>query len=84
MSLQQEIAFQWGSRQEGKCTDVLIERGIPGEEGAHVGRTYADAPDVDGVVYVTGKGLSPGQIVPCEIVAASDYDLIGIPVGEHL
>ncbi len=39
---------------------------------------YADAPEVDGQVYVTGEGLSPGQIVSCEVVAAKGYDLIGI------
>ena len=37
---------------------------------AYVGRSYADAPEVDGQVYVTGEDLAPGQIVPCEIVAA--------------
>jgi hypothetical protein len=37
---------------------------------------------VDGVVYVTGKELSVGSIVPCEIVATSEYDLIAAAVGE--
>ncbi len=41
-----------------------------------IGRTYADAPDIDGVVYVTGRKLRPGQIVPCEIVASKGYDLV--------
>src|SRR5437016_5463350 len=43
---------------------------------AWIGRTYADAPDIDGVVYVTGRNLRPGQIVPCEIVASKGYDLV--------
>ena len=38
-------------------------------------------PDVDGVVYVTGKKLKPGQIVPCEIVATAEYDLVAAAVG---
>ena len=42
----------------------------------------ADAPDVDGVVYVTGKRLSAGKIVPCEVVGRSDYDLVAAAVGE--
>jgi ribosomal protein S12 methylthiotransferase len=46
----------------------------------YLGRTYADAPEIDGAVYVTGKGLVPGQIVACEIVEARDYDLIGVTV----
>jgi ribosomal protein S12 methylthiotransferase len=47
-----------------------------------VGRTYADAPEIDGAVYVTGDGLAAGQIVPCEIVAARQYDLIGAAIAE--
>ena len=59
-----------------------MDEPVEGEKNAWVGRTYADAPDVDGVVYVTGKKLRPGQIVPCEIVATRDYDLIGAAVGK--
>ncbi|MBX6315669.1 MAG: 30S ribosomal protein S12 methylthiotransferase RimO, partial [Isosphaeraceae bacterium] len=40
------------------------------------GRTYADAPDVDGVVFVEGGGLEAGDLVSCEIVGAEGYDLI--------
>jgi len=42
---------------------------------------YADAPDVDGVVYVTGEGLRVGSLVPCEIVATSEYDLVAAAIG---
>jgi len=57
MARQQEIAFAWGDRSVGRPLDVLVDRCIPGQKNAFLGRTYADAPDVDGVVYVTGKGL---------------------------
>jgi ribosomal protein S12 methylthiotransferase len=76
LAAQQEIAFEWNRFQVGKKLDILIDSCIPGEKNAFVGRTYADAPEVDGVAYITGEGLQPGQIVPCEIVAARDYDLI--------
>jgi ribosomal protein S12 methylthiotransferase len=81
MGLQQEIAFQWNQAQVGRQLDVIIDRAVPDEKQAWVGRSYADAPDVDGVVYVSGRKLRPGQIVPCEIVATSDYDLVGVAVG---
>jgi ribosomal protein S12 methylthiotransferase len=81
LAAQQEIAFAWNSSQVGRRIDILIDRDIPGERHAYLGRSYADAPEVDGVVYVTGKGLSPGQIVPAEIVAFREYDLIGAAVG---
>ncbi len=81
MARQQEIAFAWGDRQVGRTLDVLVDRCIPGEKHAYVGRTAADAPEVDGGVYVTGKRLRPGQIAPCEIVARKGYDLIAAHVG---
>ncbi len=81
MAVQQEIAFRWNEAQIGKGVDVLIDRAVPGEKNAWLGRSYADAPDVDGVVYVSGKRLKPGQIVPCEIVATSEYDLVAAAVG---
>ena len=80
MAVQQEIAFAWNASQVGRRLDVIIDAPVPGEPSAYVGRSYADAPEVDGQVYVTGKGYRPGQIVACEIVAAKGYDLIGVSV----
>lgn len=82
MALQQEVAFEWNDAQIGRQWDVLIDRPVPGEKNAWIGRSYADAPDVDGIVYVTGKKLAAGQIVPCEIVAVSEYDLVAVAVGK--
>jgi ribosomal protein S12 methylthiotransferase len=78
MAVQQEIAFAWNASQVGRRLDVIIDAGVPDEPNAFVGRSYADAPEVDGQVYVTGEGYIPGQIVACEIVAAKGYDLIGV------
>ncbi|HJQ82231.1 MAG TPA: 30S ribosomal protein S12 methylthiotransferase RimO [Lacipirellulaceae bacterium] len=81
MEVQQEIAFQWNDAQIGRKLNVLVDAAMPEEETAWIGRSYADAPDVDGVVYVTGEGFSVGQIVPCEVVARSGYDLAAVAVG---
>jgi ribosomal protein S12 methylthiotransferase len=78
MATQQEIAFAWNASQVGRRLDAMIDRRVADQPQAYVGRTYADAPEIDGQVYVTGKGLSPGQIVSCEVVAAEGYDLVGI------
>jgi ribosomal protein S12 methylthiotransferase len=80
MAAQQEIAFDWNASQVGRRCDVMIDRCISIEQNAYVGRSYADAPEVDGQTYVTGENLEPGQIVPCEIVAAKDYDLIAVAI----
>lgn len=82
MAAQQQIAFAWNTQQIGRRLDALIDRPVPGEKEAWIGRTYADAPDIDQVVYVTGKKLRAGALVPCEIVTAQEYDLIGVAVGK--
>jgi ribosomal protein S12 methylthiotransferase len=81
---QQEIAFAWNQAQVGRRVDVILDRKLPDGPGAFVGRSRADAPEIDGAVYVTGSGLSVGQIVPCEIVAARQYDLVAAAVGEGM
>jgi ribosomal protein S12 methylthiotransferase len=80
MEIQQQIAYEWNEEQIGRRLDVLLDKPVPGEKHAWIGRTYADAPDIDDVVYVSGRNLRPGQFVPCEIVAAQGYDLIGAAV----
>jgi ribosomal protein S12 methylthiotransferase len=77
MEVQQQIAFSWNQQQIGRRLDVILDQQLPGEKDVWVGRSYADAPDVDGCVWVTGCGLKQGQIVPVEIVATKQYDLIG-------
>lgn len=81
LALQQQIAFDWNERQVGRQLEVLLDAPVPGERQAWIGRSYADAPDVDGLVYVSGRKLCPGQLVPCEIVATRGYDLIAAATG---
>ena len=82
LEVQQQIAFDWNRAQIGKQRDILIDSDIPGEENASIGRSYAEAPEIDGVVYVTGENLRPGDIVSCEFVATEGYDLIAVAIGD--
>jgi ribosomal protein S12 methylthiotransferase len=82
MAVQQEIVFARNNSQVGMRREVLIDAPVAGEKRASIARTYADAPEIDQVVYVTGKNLQAGQFVPCEIVAAEGYDLIGVAAGK--
>jgi ribosomal protein S12 methylthiotransferase len=82
MAIQQELVFAWNESQIGKTVEVFLDLPVPGEKAAFVGRTYAQAPEIDGVVYVTGRGLRPGQLVPCEIVGRHGYDLVAAAVGK--
>ncbi len=76
MEVQQEIAWRRGAAQVGKQLPILIDQQVEGEDRAWIGRSYADAPDVDAVVYVSGEGIRAGEIVPSEVVACQGYDLI--------
>lgn len=76
MSLQKQIAFQHADKLIGYELDVLIDQEL--EDGVYVGRSFADAPEIDASVIVTGAQLQPGDMVPVEILQRDDYDLVGI------
>ncbi len=81
MEAQQRCAFEFRESLVGRTLDVLLDVPVPDRRDVWIGRCYADAPDVDGLVYVTGKKLKAGQIVPAEIVAAQGYDLAAAAAG---
>jgi ribosomal protein S12 methylthiotransferase len=65
MAVQQRIAFERAESQIGQTVDVILDVPVEGERNVWIGRTAADAPDVDAVVYVTGgkRKLRAGRIV---------------------
>ncbi len=77
MELQQEIAFDKSDAMIGRELLVMIEGKISGEP-AYVGRTYMDAPGIDGSIFVnTGEELMSGDLVKVKVTGANEYDLIG-------
>lgn len=77
MELQQEIAFDRAEEMTGRQMLVMIE-GKVADENAYVGRTYRDAPNVDGLIFInTDEELVSGDFVKVEVTGALDYDLIG-------
>ncbi len=82
MALQQSIAADLNARTLGQVVDVLIDEPIPEAPGQFYGRTRADCPDVDGLVYVHSQTpLAPGAIVPVRMTDSYEYDLVGTAVG---
>jgi ribosomal protein S12 methylthiotransferase len=84
MLVQQEIAHDHARRQVGRVLDVIIDRPSDERDDVWLGRSKADAPDIDCQVYVTDPEARPGRslagrILPVEIVAAAGYDLAGVP-----
>ena len=77
MELQQEIAFDTAENMIGREMLVMIEGKIA-DEPAYVGRTYRDAPKVDGLIFVeTGELLMSGDFAKVTVTGAEEYDLIG-------
>ena len=77
MELRQEIAFGQAERMTGREVLVMIEGKIA-DENAYVGRTYRDAPNVDGLIFVnTEEELMSGDFARVQVSGAVDYDLIG-------
>ena len=77
MELQQEIAFEAAEQMVGKEVLVMIE-GKVADENAYVGRTYKDAPNVDGLIFVeTDEELMSGDFARVRVTGALEYDLIG-------
>jgi len=78
MELQQNISLQVNQSYVGKTLDVLVE-GF--DNGISIGRSYRDAPEIDGLVFIEGKAKT-GEIVPVRITGAMAYDLTGVLVEQ--
>lgn len=77
MALQQPVAFAVGEAKIGKVLDVMVEGRLP-EDNIYITRTYMDAPEVDGYVFVASDwDLISGDFLKVRITGADEYDLIG-------
>ncbi|MFI3171652.1 MAG: 30S ribosomal protein S12 methylthiotransferase RimO [Eubacteriales bacterium] len=77
MELQQEISFDLAEDMIGRELLVMVE-GKVADENVYVGRTYKDAPNVDGFIFInTGEELVSGDFVKVKVSGALEYDLIG-------
>ena len=83
MELQQEIPYDRGQDRIGQELLVMIE-GKVADESAYIGRTYGDAPKVDGYIFVqTGELLMTGDFAKVRVTGALEYDLIGVLSDEY-
>lgn len=78
MELQQGISMQVNQSYVGKTLDVLVEGR---DKAIAIGRSYRDAPEIDGLVFIEGEAKI-GEIVPVRITGAMAYDLTGVPAQE--
>ncbi|MFZ2097175.1 MAG: radical SAM protein, partial [Anaerolineales bacterium] len=78
MTLQQRISLERNMSFMGKTLDVLFEGT---GDGLSMGRSYRDAPEIDGLVIVEGEAPL-GELLPVRITGAMDYDLSGVLLGK--
>lgn len=82
MELMQDLIFDRNQEMIGRELWAMIE-GKVADEDAYIGRTYRDAPDIDGYLFIhTGEELLSGDFVKVRVTGAYDYDLIGEIIGE--
>ncbi len=82
--VQEKIMSNWDEKRVGREFEVLLDRSFLSPEGKPIkdvflGRTYAEAPDIDPLVIVTGKKLKSGDCIACEIVQLHESNLIAVP-----
>ncbi|MCX5666319.1 MAG: 30S ribosomal protein S12 methylthiotransferase RimO [Candidatus Omnitrophica bacterium] len=77
MKLQQGISADVNRSYMGKTVSVLIDEPVDGEKDKFAGRTEGDAPEVDGCVYLSGRGVKVGEFCKVKITDTLEYDLVG-------
>lgn len=75
MKAQQQVAFDWSAAQVGREIEVIVDGPDPDVPNHWLARGHADAPDIDALVRVRGKGLRAGDLVRVKVVGPDGYDL---------
>lgn len=75
LQLQSQISLERNRALAGEEVDVLVDAAISGDDWNYVGRTQAEAPDIDGHIYVRGQNLQPGEFIRAQVTGFSEYDL---------
>ena len=81
MRRQRRIAAEFAESMVGRTVEVVVEGKSRSNRRLWEGRTYGDAPDVDGVIYLSGKDLQPGTFAQVKITGSRGYDLTGETVA---
>ncbi|MGE4633233.1 MAG: 30S ribosomal protein S12 methylthiotransferase RimO [Planctomycetota bacterium] len=79
MLAQQKVAFAWNQARVGSDVDVLIDA-VCDQTGSLIGRSYAEAPEIDSSIRVPAGSGQIGEMVRCRITQTDDYDLVAEPI----
>ena len=78
MEVQRGISEEWLSTFQGERMSVLVDAPHPEWPGLHTGRTWFQAPEIDGLTYISGPDVKPGALVEADIVESREYDLVAL------
>ncbi|MCQ2443913.1 MAG: 30S ribosomal protein S12 methylthiotransferase RimO [Mailhella sp.] len=78
MELQNGISEELLEQYAGQRMEILVDAASDEWPGLHTGRAWFQAPDGDGVTYISGPGVEPGAIVEADIVETREYDLVAL------
>ena len=78
MAVQAEISREILSECQGSRMEVLVDSAHGEWPGLHTGRVWFQAPEVDGVTYVSGPGVAPGAMVDADVMESAEYDLTAL------
>lgn len=78
MGIQRQISKQHLDSFKGQKMPVIIDRPSPEWPSLYEGRTWFQAPEIDGITYVSGQDIRPGELIQVEITDTMDYDLSGL------
>lgn len=78
MECQSAISEAWLAQFEGERLEILVDEPHPEWPGLHTGRTWFQAPEIDGVTYISGPDVRPGALVEADIVECREYDLVAL------
>ncbi len=78
MEIQAEISEEILSQYLGSSQELLIDSPLEEWDGLYSSRTWFQAPEVDGITYISGENITTGQLVTAEIVETKEYDLVAL------
>ncbi|MDR2727272.1 MAG: 30S ribosomal protein S12 methylthiotransferase RimO, partial [Deltaproteobacteria bacterium] len=78
MRAQSEISAEWLKQFQGQRLPVLVDAPHPDWPGLYSGRAWFQAPEIDGIVYISGPGTAVGALIEADIVETRAYDLTAL------
>ncbi len=78
MELQRAISADWLLRFKDQKLSILVDSAHEDWPGLHIGRAWFQAPEIDGVTYISGPGVAPGALLEAEVIECQEYDLVSL------